>query len=130
VTRNTLDDVVEAAGRLFGERGFHGTSMRDLGAELGLLGSSLYSHVGSKQELLLAVIEKGSRFFEASAVRDEAVEGSGSERVAAFVRGISMSSSTTVPRCGPFSTRRSSSSPMSEPVPLSCGIGTRSASER
>ncbi len=87
MTRNTLDDVVEAAGRLFGARGFHGTSMRDLGAELGLLGSSLYSHVGSKQELLLAVIEKGSRFFEASAVRAEAVEGSGSERVAAFVRG-------------------------------------------
>ena len=37
-TRNTRHDVVAAAGRLFAERGYHGTSMRDLGQELGLLG--------------------------------------------------------------------------------------------
>jgi AcrR family transcriptional regulator len=87
VGRHTIDDVVEAAGRLFGERGFHGTSMRDLGAELGLLGSSLYSHIGSKQELLIAVIEKGSRFFEAAADAAEGTPGSGADRVAAFVGG-------------------------------------------
>jgi len=40
-TRNTRADVVQAAGRLFAERGYHGTSMRDLGRELGLQGSSL-----------------------------------------------------------------------------------------
>ncbi len=51
--RNTRSDVVDAAGRLFAQRGYHGTSMRDLGKELGLLGSSLYSHVDSKQDLLV-----------------------------------------------------------------------------
>ncbi|MFB3044452.1 MAG: TetR/AcrR family transcriptional regulator, partial [Acidimicrobiia bacterium] len=65
--RNTRSDVVDAAGRLFAERGYHGTSMRDLGKELGLLGSSLYSHVDSKQDLLVAVVEEGARLFEASA---------------------------------------------------------------
>lgn len=87
MARHSIDDVVEAAGRLFAERGFHGTSMRDLGAELGLLGSSLYSHVGSKQELLLAVIEKGSRFFEQVADAAEAASGSAADRVAVFVHG-------------------------------------------
>lgn len=68
-TRNTRDDVVAAAGRLFAQRGYHGTSMRDLGQELGLLGSSLYSHVTSKEDLLVEVVEKGARLFEASAAR-------------------------------------------------------------
>ena len=60
-------DVIEVAGRLFAERGYHATSMRALGRELGLLGSSLYAHIQSKEELLVAVVEDGARFFEAAA---------------------------------------------------------------
>lgn len=41
--------------------------MRDLGDDLGILGSSIYAHVGGKQELLVAVVERGADFFEASA---------------------------------------------------------------
>jgi AcrR family transcriptional regulator len=66
-TRNTRSDVVRAAGRLFAEKGYHGTSMRDLGRELGLLGSSLYAHVESKQDLLVEVVDEGARLFEAAA---------------------------------------------------------------
>jgi len=78
-TRNTRDDVVAAAGRLFAERGYHGTSMRELGKELGLLGSSLYSHVESKQDLLVDVVEEGSRLFEMSAAAAMESEGPASE---------------------------------------------------
>ena len=66
-TRNSREDVIAAAGRLFAARGYHGTSMRDLGRELGLRGSSLYSHIESKEDLLVAVIEQGAEYFEASA---------------------------------------------------------------
>lgn len=86
-TRNTRDDVVAAAGRLFAERGYHGTSMRDLGKELGLLGSSLYSHVESKQDLLVDVVEEGARLFEASAEKAQAAGGSASGRLAALISG-------------------------------------------
>jgi AcrR family transcriptional regulator len=65
--RNSRQDVVLAAGRLFAEKGYHGTSMRDLAAELGLIGSSLYSHVSSKQDLLVEVVERGAALFKASA---------------------------------------------------------------
>lgn len=58
---------MRVAGRLFAERGFHGTSMRDLGDELGLQGSSLYAHIGSKNELLVEIIEDGARHFQALA---------------------------------------------------------------
>lgn len=86
-TRNSRDDVVRAAGRLFADRGYHGTSMRDLGKELGLLGSSLYSHVDSKQDLLVEVVEEGAQLFQASA--DQALLGSGasSERLHGLIRG-------------------------------------------
>lgn len=87
MTRNTRDDVVTAAGKLFADRGYHATSMRDLGRELGLLGSSLYAHVEGKQELLVEVVERGAAFFQESAETAQAVEGSAAERLRALVDG-------------------------------------------
>jgi len=86
-TRNTRADVIEAAGRLFAERGYHGTSMRDLGKELGLLGSSLYSHVDSKQDLLAEVVAEGAALFDASARAALAVEGDAATRLHALIAG-------------------------------------------
>jgi AcrR family transcriptional regulator len=78
---------VRAAGRLFAERGFHGTSMRDLGDELGLLGSSLYSHIDGKSELLIEVIRRGGSMFQALA--DEVVAGDNdpAEQLRLLIRG-------------------------------------------
>jgi AcrR family transcriptional regulator len=86
-TRNSRQDVVRAAGRLFADRGYHGTSMRDLGKELGLLGSSLYSHVSSKQDLLVEVVEEGARLFEESAGRALAAGGTAADRLDALIGG-------------------------------------------
>ena len=87
MTRNSRDDVIAAAGRLFAERGYHGTSMRELGKELGLLGSSLYSHVDGKQQLLVEVVNRGAGFFEQSADIALATEGSAADRLRALVDG-------------------------------------------
>lgn len=86
-TRNSRADVVAAAGRLFARRGYHGTSMRDLGTELGLLGSSLYSHITSKEDLLVEVVEKGAALFEAAAAKAEAAGGSGADRLRSLIGG-------------------------------------------
>jgi AcrR family transcriptional regulator len=86
-TRNSRADVVAAAGRLFAERGYHGTSMRDLGRELGLLGSSLYSHVESKQDLLVEVVEEGARLFDQSAETALQVAGTPEDRLSALIAG-------------------------------------------
>jgi AcrR family transcriptional regulator len=86
-TRNTRADVVAAAGRLFAQRGYHGTSMRDLGTELGLLGSSLYSHITSKEDLLVEVVEKGAALFEEAAAKAEAAGGDGAERLRSLIAG-------------------------------------------
>lgn len=83
----TRDDVVAAAGRLFAQRGFHGTSMRDIGDELGMLGSSLYSHVDGKNQLLVEVISKGAALFGQVVVDATAAGGSAEEQLRNLVTG-------------------------------------------
>lgn len=85
--RRSRDDVVRAAGRLFARRGYHGTSMRDLGEELGLLGSSLYSHVGGKEELLVEVIRRGARMFQSLVDEVLAWEERSTEQLRRLVMG-------------------------------------------
>jgi TetR/AcrR family transcriptional regulator, cholesterol catabolism regulator len=60
------DELTREAARLFAERGFHGTSMGDLAAALGVQKGSLYSLTGSKQELLFAMMREGARAFHAA----------------------------------------------------------------
>lgn len=85
--RNTRDDVIEAAGRLFASRGYHGTSMRDVGRELGLHGSSLYSHVTSKEDLLVEVVERGAERFQFSAERADSTATDPVARLQALISG-------------------------------------------
>jgi AcrR family transcriptional regulator len=87
VRTRTRDDVVKAAGRLFAARGYHGTSMRDLAGELGLLGSSLYSHIDSKEDLLVEVVQRGAAFFQESADGAMTGEATGGDRLARLVKG-------------------------------------------
>lgn len=80
-------ELVAVAARLFSERGYHGTSMQDLGTELGIQRGSLYAHIGSKEELLLDVVEDGAdRFLDRGQC---ALEGGGSaaERLRALLIG-------------------------------------------
>jgi AcrR family transcriptional regulator len=86
-SRNTRADVVQAAGRLFAKQGYHGTSMRDLGRELGLHGSSLYSHVRSKADLLVDVVERAADLFEATAAEAVSVDGDSRVRLRALIAG-------------------------------------------
>lgn len=87
MTRTTREDVIRAAGRLFAERGYDATSMRDLGKEVGLLGSSLYAHVEGKQELLVEVVMRGRELFMASAAAAVAGGGTAATQLRAFVAG-------------------------------------------
>lgn len=81
------DDVIVAAGRLFAARGYHGTSMRDLGKELGLEGSSLYAHIEGKQQLLVEVIDRGAALFQSSADAALTKDGTAADRLRALIEG-------------------------------------------
>lgn len=53
----TAQRLREAAIQLFAERGFHGTGIRDIAAAAGTTLSSLYHHCGSKDDLLVDIME-------------------------------------------------------------------------
>lgn len=55
--------IVAAAAALFAERGYHGTTMQDIGARVGMLKGSLYAHVTNKEELLLEILSSAARAF-------------------------------------------------------------------
>jgi TetR/AcrR family transcriptional regulator, cholesterol catabolism regulator len=49
--------VVEAAARLFAQRGYHATTMHDLTEATGLTAGGLYHYIGSKEQLLIAICD-------------------------------------------------------------------------
>ena len=65
--RTRREELVDAAARLFAERGYHGTSMADLAEAMGVQKGSLYSLTESKQELLVTVTRDGAASFHAGA---------------------------------------------------------------
>jgi len=53
--------IFASALRLFRERGFHATSINDIGADAGVAGTAIYAHFDTKQELLAEAIREGAR---------------------------------------------------------------------
>ena len=51
-------EVVEAAARLFAERGYQATSMQDLTEATGLAAGGLYHYIGSKEALLIRICDE------------------------------------------------------------------------
>jgi TetR/AcrR family transcriptional regulator, cholesterol catabolism regulator len=54
----TKADILDAAAQVFREKGFHGASMSDIAVAVNLQKASLYHHVTSKQEILLALLDR------------------------------------------------------------------------
>lgn len=54
----TRDDILDAAAQVFRQRGFHGASMSAIADAVNLQKASLYHHVTSKQEILLALLDR------------------------------------------------------------------------
>ncbi|GAA5514255.1 HTH-type transcriptional repressor KstR2 [Deinococcus carri] len=62
--RSRREQIYDVAGRLFSERGYHATSMRDLAGELGMQGGSLYAHISSKEDLLVEIVQSAAQQFD------------------------------------------------------------------
>jgi AcrR family transcriptional regulator len=59
----TKNKIFEEAAQLFQEKGYLAASMRDLAQRVGLQVSSLYSHIGSKEELLHKICFDSARAY-------------------------------------------------------------------
>jgi AcrR family transcriptional regulator len=56
---NRRADLIRVSARLFREKGFEGTTIRDIAKEVGMRSGSPFYHFKSKQEILAAVMEEG-----------------------------------------------------------------------
>lgn len=64
--------IEEVASDLFRERGYAGTSIRDIAKALSVQGASLYAHVASKEDVLWSIVDRAASRFEAAADTAEA----------------------------------------------------------
>jgi TetR/AcrR family transcriptional regulator, cholesterol catabolism regulator len=56
---STRQRILDAAAKLFREKGYAGTSQRDIAAACELQAASLYHHFASKEEVLAEVLDQG-----------------------------------------------------------------------
>ncbi|MFG1699403.1 TetR/AcrR family transcriptional regulator [Nonomuraea sp. NPDC049309] len=66
--RNRRAEILEAAAELFAARGFHGVSIEDIGAAVGVSGPALYRHFDGKDALLSEMLLDVSSRLRESAV--------------------------------------------------------------
>jgi len=63
--KNKKQSIYREAAKLFMEKGYNAASMRDLADRVQLKASSLYSHIGSKEEILVKIcFDNAHRFTE------------------------------------------------------------------
>jgi AcrR family transcriptional regulator len=67
-------EIEDAASSLFHERGYSGTSVRDIARAVDIQGASLYAHVASKQDVLWSIVEGTASRFEAAADAVDALD--------------------------------------------------------
>jgi len=80
------EQILDAATRLFSRQGYHATSVRDIGQEVGLLSGSLYSHIRSKEDLLYDVVLRAAEEFLTGLEAAVAANGSPEERLREAMR--------------------------------------------
>jgi TetR/AcrR family transcriptional regulator, cholesterol catabolism regulator len=56
---NRADQIIRVGAKLFSQRGFAATTVRDLAKELGISSGSVFHHFDTKEDILVAVVERG-----------------------------------------------------------------------
>lgn len=83
---NTRERILDVAARLFADRGYKGTSVRDIASELGIANPSLYYHFKSKADLLVELLKEPLQCVETAVA--EAEELSGEVRIRRLIEGL------------------------------------------
>ena len=83
--RRRQQEIVEAAARVFHEKGYESTSIQDIADAVGILKGSLYYYITSKEDLLFEIIQSVHEEALKNLERTRAVEGDALQKIRAFV---------------------------------------------
>ena len=78
--------ILAEAAKLFKDRGYGGTSMRDLAGQVGMEAASMYNHIKSKDELLDTICFRISDTYISHLAAIEATPSSYSDKIKSLVR--------------------------------------------
>ena len=84
--RRRAPEIIDAAARVFAERGFHGATTQDIADVLGIRQASLYYYFSSKEAALELVCLKGVEGFVDAAKAIAAEKRSARERVSLLIK--------------------------------------------
>jgi AcrR family transcriptional regulator len=76
--------LLRAAVEIFDRKGYAATSVREIVERAGITKPVLYYHFGSKEGILVAILEEGARQFQVVIERAAASSGTARERLAAL----------------------------------------------
>jgi TetR/AcrR family transcriptional regulator, cholesterol catabolism regulator len=88
--RNRRQDVLEAAVRVFHQKGYASASIQDVAAEVGVLKGSLYHYIDSKEDLLARIFEDSADQFTAMLEEASGLDERPVERLRSFARACSL----------------------------------------
>lgn len=78
--KTTKDHILEAAYQMFVEKGFQGSSMRDIANKAGIKAGSIYNHFSGKEEIFESVFIEKHPIFKILDILDN-VSGSNAEQL-------------------------------------------------
>lgn len=79
-------EIFAAAAQLFEEKGYSASSMRDLAERVQLRASSLYSHIGSKEEILREICFEHAQLFLQTMDEAEQIPGEVVDKIRHLLR--------------------------------------------
>lgn len=88
LVRDRHEQLIRAAIKVFGEKGFHQTTVRDIGRVARLTQGTIYNYVRSKEDILFLVCDRVVSEYQDSVRRALSDTGSATERLAGALRGI------------------------------------------
>jgi TetR/AcrR family transcriptional regulator, cholesterol catabolism regulator len=83
--RRRHQEILEAAARVFHEKGYESTSIQDIADEVGILKGSLYYYIRSKEDLLYEIIRDIHEDAIANVSHIDSLGGTALEKIRAFV---------------------------------------------
>ena len=88
MVRDRREQLIRAAIKVFGEKGFHQTTVRDIGRVARLTQGTIYNYVRSKEDILFLVCDRVVTEYQDSVRRALSGNGDATERLAEALRGI------------------------------------------
>ncbi len=88
IPRKRRAEVLDAAARVFHQKGYEATSIQDIADEVGILKGSVYYYISSKEDVLFELLEEVHEAALGAVLEAVAADGDPLQKIRAFVRTL------------------------------------------